>query len=133
VVLPLRGRVLLIVMTGVALAACSNTPHRNVVSGAAVAFVADLERGDGAAACAMLTSDARTAVSGATDASCAKAITSVKEQGRTVSAVQVWGDAAQVKVGGDVVFLRRMSAGWQVSAAGCQSQPSGPYECKVGG
>jgi hypothetical protein len=61
------------------------------------------------------------------------AITSIDEQGVTVSGVQVWGDAAQVRVGGDVVFLRRISGEWLVSAAGCQPQPKRPYDCKVAG
>jgi hypothetical protein len=57
---------------------------------------------------------------------------SVDEKGTSVSSVQVWGDAAQVHVGQDVVFLRRVSGRWLVSAAGCVRQPAGPYDCDVG-
>jgi hypothetical protein len=112
---------------------CTGTPHRDVVSTAALSFVGRLEAGDGAAACRLLTDDARNSASGATDMPCEKAIASVKENGRRISRVQVWGDAAQVYVAGDVVFLRRISGDWLVSAAGCMPQPPGPYDCKVGG
>jgi len=83
-------------MTAVALAlaGCTGTPHENAVTAAARSFVAKLAAGDGAAACALLTDDARSAVPGATDESCAKAIANVKEQGTGVAGVQVWGDAA---------------------------------------
>jgi hypothetical protein len=130
---PSCGQAAIAVALAAALAGCSSTPHRDAVTDAAVAFVGDLEKGDGAAACGLLTSDARTAVSGATDTSCADAIASVKERGGPVSSVQVWGDAAQVHVGGDVVFLRRISGKWAVSGAGCKPQPAGPYDCQVGG
>jgi hypothetical protein len=45
----------------------------------------------------------------------------------------VWGDAAQVHIGGDVLFLRLTSGRWKVSGAGCTAQPEGPYDCQVGG
>jgi hypothetical protein len=116
-----------------AAAGCSTDPHRQAASSVAVSFVASLERGDGSAACELLTSEAQDSATGATDESCAQAIGSVKEQGLTVEKAEVWGDAAQVRIGTDVVFLRRISASWRVSAAGCVRQSEGPYDCKVGG
>ena len=47
--------------------------------------------------------------------------------------IQVWGDAAQVRIGADVIFLRRQQAGWQVRAAGCTPQPGTAYDCDVDG
>ena len=91
-----------------------------------------VEHGDGAAACRALTKNAEESVSGATDVPCAKAIVSIQENGDAVRASQVWGDAAQVRVGADVVFLRRYPHGWRVSAAGCTRQTAGPYDCTVG-
>lgn len=114
-------------------AACSAGPDRESVSAAAVAFVAAVEHGDGKAACSLLTSDAQQAVTGATDVPCAKAVLSVKERGRAVSGTEVWGDAAQVRVGGDVLFLRRIEHRWRVSGAGCVRPPKGPYDCTIGG
>jgi hypothetical protein len=113
--------------------ACSAGPQRVGVSSAAVSFVSALERKDGAAACRLLTSDAQQSVAGATNIACPNAILSVDEQGTMVRSVQVWGDAAQVRVGSDVLFLRRLSAGWRISAAGCKTQPKGPYQCEVTG
>jgi hypothetical protein len=116
-----------------AVAGCSGTPHERGVAAAARSFVAKVKAGDGAAACALLTEDARSSVPGATGQPCAEAISHVKEQGGAVRGVQVWGDAAQVRVGDDVLFLRLTSGEWRVSAAGCTPQPEGPYDCEVGG
>lgn len=115
------------------LAGCSAGPQRSGAQAAAQSFVAALERGDGAAACRLLLPKAAQAVPGATDASCAEAIKSVSEKGTSASSVQVWGSAAQVRVGGDVLFLQRVSGRWLVEAAGCQRQPVGPYSCQVSG
>ena len=47
---------------------------------------------------------------------------------------QYWTSyTAQVRIGGDVIFLRRTAGSWKVSAAGCKPQSAGPYECTVGG
>jgi len=121
------------VTLALAVAGCAGTPHENAVTAAARSFVAKVSSGDGAAACALLTDDARSSAPGATDQSCAQAISNVKEQGGAVGGVQVWGDAAQVHIGEDVLFLRLTSGKWKVSAAGCKPQPEGPYDCQVGG
>jgi hypothetical protein len=122
------------VLATVAMAAagCAG-PDRDPPAAAAVRFASALIRGDGAAACSMLNGKARSSVSGATDMPCAKAIVSVQEKGQHVTSTQVWGDAAQVRIGGDVMFLRLISGRWRVSAAGCEPQHGGRYECTVGG
>jgi hypothetical protein len=112
--------------------ACASRPQRSPVSAAAVRFVTAVAHRDGAAACRDLTPDAQQSVTGATDVPCSKAVVSVDENGTAVSSVQVWGDAAQVHVGQDVVFLRQISGRWLVSAAGCTRQAEGPYDCDVG-
>jgi uncharacterized protein YjbJ (UPF0337 family) len=117
----------------VALAGCTATPERASVTSAARAFVGEVRSGQGDSACGLLTDDARSSVPGATDQSCADAITGVKEQAGDITAVQVWGDAAQVRIAGDVLFLRKVAGKWRVRAAGCTPQPQGPYDCKVGG
>jgi hypothetical protein len=94
-------------------------------------FAAALVRGDGSAACGLLTPSARSSVGGATDAKCEEAILNLQEGGEDPGASQVWGDAAQVRVGDDVLFLRRIGGKWLVAAAGCEPQSTGPYECKV--
>lgn len=115
------------------LAGCESSPQRSDVQAVAIRFVTAVQDKQGQAACALLTQNAEESVSGATDVPCATAIENVKEQGVQVRSVQVWGDAAQVQLGSDTVFLRRLSAGWQVRAAGCQSQPKAAYKCDVDG
>jgi hypothetical protein len=128
-----RKSVLGTALLAAVLAGCSSATPDNAVTSAAVRFVEHLQRHDGGAACAMLTSTTRKSVSGATKLSCSKAIDSVDEHGTAIGGVQIWDDAAQVHVGQDVVFLRRISGTWLVSAASCKPQPTGPYDCKVGG
>src|SRR6266496_5406676 len=113
-----------------ALAGCSAGPRRDAVASTATAFVSAQQGGDGTAACRLLTPDAEQSVSGATDTPCDKAIVSIDEKGTAVAGVQVWGDAAQVHIGNDVLFLRRISGTWRVSSAGCHPQPKGPYDCE---
>jgi hypothetical protein len=70
-----------------------------------VSFVEALTARDGGHACQLATPNAQQSVSGATDTSCAQAILQIKDDDTTVGRVQVWGDAAQVSVGGDVLFI----------------------------
>lgn len=119
-------------------AGCSVAPDTRPVEEVARSFAVAVAAGNGAGACRLLTQQAADAVSGATPLSCPEAISSaeVPEQGASdvrLSGVEVWGDAAQVVVGGDVLFLRRTANGWRVSAAGCRPRPSGPYDCQIGG
>jgi hypothetical protein len=121
------------VVAALAMTGCAASPHRGAVVTAARSFVADVARHDGQAACSLLTDDARSSATGATDASCADAVLGVRAHADRVSGVQVWGDAAEVRFGSDVLFLRLVSGHWRVSAAGCTRQPVGPYDCRVGG
>lgn len=114
-------------------AACSTGSHDAAVVKVTQAFTSAVQHRDGTAACALLTDDARQAVSGATDIPCAKAVTSAANPGTSVRTVEVWSDTAQVRIGADVIFLRRTGNTWKVSAAGCKPQPAGPYQCTVGG
>lgn len=117
--------------TGVS--ACDASPDRSGAVSVAQSFVTALERHDGGAACALLTGNAKSAATGATDESCPTAVSNVREDGTTVGGAQAWGDAAQVHIGNDVLFLRRVTGRWLVSAAGCTRQPAGPYDCEIGG
>lgn len=122
-----------VLLATMGLAACSPGSRKHGAAEVAGRFVAAISAHDGAKACQLLTEQARDSVTGATDANCAAAVLNVDEQGDAVRKVEVWGDAAQVHVGSDVVFLLHMRAGWRVSAAGCTAQPSGPYKCDVDG
>ncbi|MCW2528343.1 MAG: hypothetical protein JWM76_3203 [Pseudonocardiales bacterium] len=99
----------------------------------AVRFAQAIQAGSGGTACDLLTENAQSAASGATGVSCDEAILNVKETSTDVSSTQVWGDAAQVRVGDDVLFLRKQNDGWRVRAAGCQRKSNGVYDCDVEG
>jgi hypothetical protein len=114
-----------------AVAGCSAGPDQDAAASAATAFVSALHAHSGVEACGMLTSEAYSSASGATDTPCPEAITSIQVKGTKVTAVQVWGDAAQVRLGSDVLFLRHISGRWLISAAGCEPKPEGPYDCSV--
>jgi hypothetical protein len=122
-----------VVALACALTGCASSAERSQVQAVAVEFVTAVQDGDGQDACALLTSEAEQSVSGATDVPCATAVLNVEELGNQVHGTQIWGDAAQVKLGSDVVFLRRLPGGWQVRAAGCQSAPGVGYHCDVQG
>jgi hypothetical protein len=115
------------------LTACGSGSARDAAAAAARSFVLSVEHKHGGQACRMLTSDARSAVVGATNSACAKVIVGVTESGADIRETQVWGDAAQVRIGADVVFLRDTGGRWRISGAGCTPAPSGPYECEAGG
>ena len=107
-------------MAGIALVAgaagCSSAaqPAVETVAGQ---FASAVARHDGEAACALLTDDARrdTETFGR---SCAAQLADLPDPG-AVQQVEVWSDAAQVRLAGDTVFLLRFPDGWRVSAAGC--------------
>jgi hypothetical protein len=131
-VMPLGASPLLLLAT-LGLTACGTRARENGAVAVAERFVAAVSGRDGAAACGLLTQQARESVSGATDVSCADGVLNVQEQGSTVGQVEVWGDAAQVRIGADVIFLLHLHTGWFVSAAGCTPRPSAPYQCDVDG
>ncbi|MEU5884126.1 hypothetical protein [Spirillospora sp. NPDC047279] len=85
---------------------------------------------DGAGACRALSPKAAESLeSGGRD--CAKEITELGVRPGAITAVQVWGERAQVRLEGEVLFLVRFPDGWKIAAAGCRPQPEGPYDCEV--
>jgi hypothetical protein len=124
---------LAVIVLTAGLAGCTGGTQRSEAQRVAVDFVTAIEDRNGADACALLTSDAEQSVSGATDVACATAVLNIDERGAEVRHIQVWGDAAQVKLGSDTVFLQELPDGWQVRAAGCRSQPGAAYDCDVEG
>ena len=97
-------------------------------------FGAALAAGDGVTACAQL---APAAVQSLDDGEqvCAGSIgaAGVPAVGEVVSAA-VFGDAAQVRTGGDVVFLTVLGPRWVITAAGCAPRPDDrPYICVIEG
>jgi hypothetical protein len=127
------GAIIAASLVAVGVSACTSGDARDAAAEVAQAFVSGVLHKHGGQACRMLTADARSSVVGATDSSCSQVILGIEESGAAVRGTQVWGDAAQVRIGTDVVFLRDVDGQWRVSGAGCTRQPAGPYDCEAGG
>jgi hypothetical protein len=110
-------------------AGCSASPAG--AADVAQRFVRAVADHDGKAACALLLPAAAQAAGGAAKVPCARAVLHLDEQQAAVTSSEVWGDAAIVHLGSETVFLRRLPAGWRVSAAGCTYEPNAPYDCDV--
>jgi hypothetical protein len=83
--------------------------------------------------CELLAPSTRAALESETSTACTDAITDVPLPGGSVTAVEVWGGAAQVRIGRDVVFLTETGSGWLVTAAACEPRRDLPYDCEVEG
>jgi hypothetical protein len=83
--------------------------------------------------CELLAPATRAALESGASTACPDAITDVPLPGGTVTAIAVWGDAAQVRIGRDVVFLTGTGTGWLVTAAACEPRGELPYDCEVDG
>jgi len=118
---------------GVLAAGCGAPPGQDAVTRAADQWLAAASSDDPAALCRLLTpAAAESAATG--DETCEQALGDLDLPGAgPLGAVEVWSDRAQVKAGGDTLFLTRLSGGWRVSAAGCQQQGDEPYDCDVEG
>ncbi|ONI80524.1 hypothetical protein ALI22I_45360 [Saccharothrix sp. ALI-22-I] len=119
----IRFRWLLAVALPAVLVSGCGSGSGDLVRRAADDFTAAITAGDSERACGMLTERAREGVE----------CSSLDLPGGSVEAVEVWGDAAQVRTSEDVLFLRELSSGWRVSGAGCEAQSDRPYTCEVGG
>jgi hypothetical protein len=63
---------------------------------------------------------------------CEEAIGQVPLGAGKVTAVEVWGEEAQVRLTDDTLFLTRTTDGWRISAAACTPQgESLPYDCRL--
>ena len=101
------------------------------VTAVADQFARTLAQHDGNAACAMLTGNARRSTE-TFGRSCAAELATLPDPG-AVEQVEVWSDGAQVRFGGDTLFLLHFPDGWRVSAAGCAPREGAPYDCEVQG
>ena len=109
-----------------ALAGCGSA-SRSDVTKAAAAF--ENPSGDPQTRCELLAPATLTSVEQSSP--CEQQIGHLPLQGGPVHSVQVWGGDAQVKLGGDTVFLTQTSSGWKVTAALCQPRGDAPYDCQV--
>lgn len=115
------------------LAGCGAPAGTGEVTAVARQWLAAAEARDAARLCQLLTpAAAGSAASG--DRSCEQAIGELDlAGGGAVDRVELWSDRAQVRAGGDTLFLVRLTGGWRVGAAGCTPRPDRPYDCEVEG
>jgi hypothetical protein len=109
-----------------ALTGCASASQADVVKAAAVF---ENPSADAQTRCALLAPATLSTVQQSSP--CSEAIGHLPLQGGPVRSVQVWGGGAQVKLGGDTVFLTQTDGGWKVTAALCQPRGEAPYDCQV--
>jgi hypothetical protein len=111
---------------------CGTGADRRAAQAATERFATAMHRGDGATACAQLSSALRkTVVDDQPGARCAKAVLQLSVDGRRASVVRVYATDAQVQLaGGDTFFLGDTREGWRLDAVGCRPHGRGPYECE---
>jgi hypothetical protein len=117
--------VLVALLTG-----CASASEPDV---AKVATTFEDPSGDAQARCGLLAPATLATFESDSSAPCADALADVPLPGGKVSSVEIWGGDAQVRLGGDTLFLTQTDAGWKVTAAGCQSRGEAPYDCEVDG
>lgn len=85
---------------------------------------------DPAARCELLAESTLTAIE--QEGPCDDAIGELPLGSGTVTAVEVWGEEAQVRLSDDTLFLTRTAGGWRISAAACTPQGAAlPYQCEL--
>jgi hypothetical protein len=126
------GRTALVLLAGVSvlLTGCSNI-QRSDVEQAAATF--EDPSSDPEARCGLLAPTALLALEKDQSAPCAQVIQQLPLQAGEVTRVEIWGGEAQVRLGGDTLFLTETRAGWRVVAAACEPRGEAPYDCQVEG
>ena len=86
-----------------------------------------------AAACALLTTEARLELVSSQGEPCTKAVVALRVGAPPVDRIQVWvTNGSAVASRGKWLFLDDTGSGWRVSAAGCAPRPGGrPYDCDL--
>jgi hypothetical protein len=111
------------------------SPKEESAHAAADRFVAAVGSSDARQACDLLAPRTLEQLELTRHEGCEQALPSLGLPSDVVTEVQAWGDAAQARTAGDVLFLRELDAGWRVVAAGCRppQDQNSPYECELEG
>jgi hypothetical protein len=130
-----RRAVMPMVLTVLAVTGCDSVDQRgDAAASIATRMLSAVGAGDGAGACAVLASDTASQLEESGGKPCAQAILDEELPAPgTVIGSGVYGQWAQVRLTGDVVFLAAFPGGWRVVAAGCSPQGNRPYDCTLQG
>jgi hypothetical protein len=112
------------------LTGCASAGEHDV---AKVATAFEDPSGDPQTRCDLLAPATLATFESDSSAPCADALGDVPLPGGKVGSVEIWGGDAQVRLGGDTLFLTRTDSGWKVTAAGCEPRGQAPYDCEVDG
>ncbi|WP_037306219.1 hypothetical protein [Amycolatopsis orientalis] len=112
------------------LAGCTGASGQEPVKEATGRFLGALASGDHRSACALLAPRVRD--SWGPDGS-ERGLAAAAVPGGTPGTASVWSEEAQVKTGGDTLFLHEFSTGWLITGAGCHLRNEQVYDCAVGG
>src|SRR4051794_33466842 len=114
------------------LAGCGRDADERQARDTAQALYSAVAHKAGERACATLTRPTAEALEQEEKESCPKAITSVDLEGSAARSAQVSGTGAAVTFAdGTLAYLDHTSAGWRVSAAGCQPRGEAPADCEL--
>lgn len=126
----MQGRICLLAALMILTTACGSDLADQAAAETAMAFL----RAQPDQACVLLAPDTAEELT-RTGSSCADGLAAAAvPPASMVREVEVAGEAAQVRLDDQVVFLARFGEVWKVTAAGCvrdDPDPAAPYECAV--
>jgi hypothetical protein len=117
------------------IAGCGSLGNReDAAADTATAFLSAVDGGNGTAACEVLAPETVSEVEQSAGEPCAQAVLGEDLPAPApVTASEVYGQRALVRLGGETVFLAVFPGGWRVVAAGCTPRGDQPYDCVVQG
>jgi hypothetical protein len=115
---------------------CGQSDDRSQAREVAERFFAAVESRDGAAACAQLSADARTALERDEGKPCDEAIGDLEIEPGPLAHVELFLANAKADLeNGDSAFLSLTTGGWRLSAVGCRpgdgSPSRTPMDCEL--
>lgn len=123
------GGAAVVLMLAVSACGASDGPVRTVT-----AFYEAVKNGNGPLACGLLAPATREELESSEESPCSEALTdlSLPAVDGTATA-QVYGRNAQVRLGGETLFLTENGSTWLITAAGCTPRGERPYDCTIKG
>jgi hypothetical protein len=126
-------RALTVLVAALLLAGCGRGGDRDEARAAAEQLHAAVADGDGEAACARLSAQAREALEQEEGQPCAEAVLSLRLDGLAATDVRVYVTTSTVRFdSGQRAVVDDTAEGWRVSAAGCEGgSQDEPHTCEL--